>query len=151
MIFGKMHQYEVPYEPAHWLRMEAMLNEWFTWPQYVLRYKTMELALFLLLFITCWQYLPKLGRQVQQQPANGKRVARTGQRSPWTSFNRREKPSLGSHAPAFGFRTPEEPTLQYHGRDFRVAGLFPHEPCGCNGRRPSVRFGCLCLASGIAL
>lgn len=61
VIFTKMHQYEVPYEPAHWHRMEGKLNEWFTWPQYVLRYKSMELALFLLLFITCWQYLPKMG------------------------------------------------------------------------------------------
>lgn len=60
-IFSKIHQYEVPYEPSHWYRMEAMLNEWFTWPRYVLRYKSMELALFLLLFITCWQYLPKKG------------------------------------------------------------------------------------------
>lgn len=71
VIFGKMHQYEVPYEPAHWLRMEAMLNEWFTWPQYVLRYKTMELALFLLLFITCWQYLPKLGAPVAGSQSAG--------------------------------------------------------------------------------
>jgi hypothetical protein len=68
VIFAKMHQYEVPYEPAHWARMEAKLNEWFTWPQYVLRYKTMELALFLLLFITCWQYLPKLGTPVAGSP-----------------------------------------------------------------------------------
>jgi hypothetical protein len=58
-IFSKIHQYEVPYEPSHWYLMESMLNEWFTWPRYVLRYKSMELALFLLLFITCWQYLPK--------------------------------------------------------------------------------------------
>lgn len=60
VIFNKMNQYEAPYEPAHWYRMEAMLNEWFTWPQYVLRYKAMELALFLLLFITCWQYLSEM-------------------------------------------------------------------------------------------
>lgn len=72
VIFGKMHQYEVPYEPAHWARMEAKLNEWFTWPQYVLRYKSMELALFLLLFITCWQYLPKLGTPVAGSQPDGK-------------------------------------------------------------------------------
>ena len=61
VIFTKMHQYEVPYEPAHWYRMEAKLDEWFSWQQYVLRHKSMELALFLLLFVTCWQYLPEPG------------------------------------------------------------------------------------------
>lgn len=58
VVFNKMHQYTVPFEPSHWKRMEGLLNQWFTWPQYVLRYKSMELALFLLLFFAFWQQLP---------------------------------------------------------------------------------------------
>lgn len=59
LVFDKLHRYEAPYRPEHWDRMKALLHERFTWPQYLLRYKSVELALFLLLFLSFWQYLPR--------------------------------------------------------------------------------------------
>ncbi|MCB0585766.1 MAG: hypothetical protein KDD06_10650 [Phaeodactylibacter sp.] len=57
-VFEKLHNYKAGYQPGHWQRMEALLEEVFAWPRQVLRYKAMELALMLLLFLFLWQYIP---------------------------------------------------------------------------------------------
>ncbi len=67
-IFDKLHRYEAPYQPSHWLKMEVLLDEVFTQPRSVLRYKLAELALMLLLFAALWQQTPihePLGRSAQ--------------------------------------------------------------------------------------
>lgn len=69
LVFDNMRRYEAPYRPEHWDRMKALLHERFTWPQYLLRYKSVELALFLLLFLSFWQYLPRTFA-----PQNGQRA-----------------------------------------------------------------------------
>ncbi|MCB0549291.1 MAG: hypothetical protein KDD19_17055 [Phaeodactylibacter sp.] len=57
-IFDKLHRYSADYQPNHWHRMEALLEEAFAWPRQVLRYKLTELALMLLIFLFLWQYIP---------------------------------------------------------------------------------------------
>lgn len=69
LVFDKLRRYEAPYRPEHWERMKALLHERFTWPQYLLRYKSVELALFLLLFLSFWQYLPRPLAPEDQQRA----------------------------------------------------------------------------------
>jgi hypothetical protein len=58
-IFNKMHGFTAPFKPSHWKRMEALLNRVFAWPASILRLKSMEMALFLLLFLALWQYFPR--------------------------------------------------------------------------------------------
>ena len=57
-LFEKMHRYEAPYQGAHWAQMEQKLQRVFEWPALVLRYKALEAALMLLLFLGLWQYFP---------------------------------------------------------------------------------------------
>ena len=70
-LSGKMHGYEVPYRPEHWDRMEHQLNRAFSWPAYVLRFKALELLVFLLLFLALWQYLPEGSYRGPQAVAPG--------------------------------------------------------------------------------
>lgn len=58
-VFEKLHRYRPAYQPGNWRRMEALLEEAFTWPRKVLRYKLIELTLMLLLFLFLWQYAPR--------------------------------------------------------------------------------------------
>ncbi|NBC08234.1 MAG: hypothetical protein GVY26_13655 [Bacteroidetes bacterium] len=57
-LFEKMHRYEAPYQGTHWAQMEQKLQRVFEWPALVLRYKALEVALTLLLFLGLWQHLP---------------------------------------------------------------------------------------------
>jgi len=59
VLFDKMHRYETPYQNAHWSRMEQQLQRVFEWPALVLRYKALEMAIMLLLFLGLWQYFPR--------------------------------------------------------------------------------------------
>ncbi len=64
-VFSKLNTFEAGRPAEQWQRMDGLLNQWFTWPQYVLRYKSIELLLFLLLFTSLWPYLPT----ASQRPA----------------------------------------------------------------------------------
>lgn len=57
-LFEKMHRYEAPYQGTHWAQMEQKLQRVFEWPALVLRYKALEAALTLLLFLGLWQHFP---------------------------------------------------------------------------------------------
>jgi hypothetical protein len=58
-LFEKMHAYQAADKSAdHWALMEQRLQQALSWPQYVLRYKSAELALILLLFAGLWHWLP---------------------------------------------------------------------------------------------
>lgn len=58
VIFEKLHSYEAAQNPKHWDAMEVLLNEVFTLPLQVVRYKLAELSIMLLLFVFIWQVIP---------------------------------------------------------------------------------------------
>jgi hypothetical protein len=58
VIFEKLHSYEAAPNPTHWEAMDVRLNEVFTWPVQVIRYKVAELSIMFLLFLFIWQVTP---------------------------------------------------------------------------------------------
>ena len=59
VIFEKMSQLESPYQPASWGKLESKLNEEYRFVNKVIRYKSLELSLFLLLIALFLNYFPK--------------------------------------------------------------------------------------------
>jgi hypothetical protein len=57
-LFKKLHQLEVPYRSGSWPSLEKRLDREFVRPEVVMRYKTVELLLVLLIVLTFWQYKP---------------------------------------------------------------------------------------------
>jgi hypothetical protein len=57
-VFEKLHKLQVPYNPANWLKMEALLDEAFVIPSRILQYKLAELSILLLVFYFIGQSIP---------------------------------------------------------------------------------------------
>ena len=57
-VFEKLHNLKVPYNPANWLKMEALLDEAFIIPSRILQYKLVELSILLLVFYFVGQSVP---------------------------------------------------------------------------------------------
>lgn len=72
-VFEKLHNFQVPYHPANWLKMEALLDEAFIIPSRILQYKLVELSILLLVFYFIGQSIPGPGSPLdrpfeQEQP-----------------------------------------------------------------------------------
>ncbi|NRB48578.1 MAG: hypothetical protein HRU41_12955 [Saprospiraceae bacterium] len=59
VVFEKMSQMEAPFEPAHWNKLETRLNEEYRFVNKIIRYKSLELSLFLLLIALFVNYYPQ--------------------------------------------------------------------------------------------
>lgn len=59
VVFEKMSQMEAPFEPAHWNKLETRLNEEYRFVNKIIRYKSLELSLFLLLIALFVNYYPE--------------------------------------------------------------------------------------------
>lgn len=59
VVFEKMSQMEAPFEPAHWNKLETRLNEEYRFVNKIIRYKSLELSLFLLLVALFVNYYPE--------------------------------------------------------------------------------------------
>lgn len=58
VVFEKMSQMEAPFQPAHWNKLETRLNEEYRFVNKIIRYKSLELSIFLLLIALFLNYYP---------------------------------------------------------------------------------------------
>ncbi|MEZ5040007.1 MAG: hypothetical protein R2828_08945 [Saprospiraceae bacterium] len=59
VIFDKMTQLEVAYQPVSWTKLESLLNEEYRFVNKIIRYKSLELSIFLLLIALFVNYYPQ--------------------------------------------------------------------------------------------
>lgn len=59
VVFEKMSQLEAPFQPAHWNKLETRLNEEYRFVNKIIRYKSLELSVFLLLVALFLNYFPE--------------------------------------------------------------------------------------------
>lgn len=98
VIFSKLNTFEAGRPVEQWQRMDGLLNQRFTWPQYVLRYKSIELLLFLLLFTSLWPYLPTASQRpaLAQLPISEKMEGTAELASPTLAKGQLKSSALGS-------------------------------------------------------
>ena len=58
LAYSKLAYLQPPYQPAHWKKMARRLNEEIFLRRIIYRYKLAEVALFLLILLTLFQFLP---------------------------------------------------------------------------------------------
>lgn len=59
VVFDKMNQLEVAYQPVSWTKLESLLNEEYRFVNKIIRYKSLELSIFLLLIALFVNYYPQ--------------------------------------------------------------------------------------------
>lgn len=59
VVFEKMSEMEAPFQPAHWNKLESRLNEEYRFVNKIIRYKSLELSIFLLLIALFLNYYPE--------------------------------------------------------------------------------------------
>ena len=59
VVFEKMSEMEAPFQPAHWNKLETRLNEEYRFVNKIIRYKSLELSIFLLLIALFLNYYPE--------------------------------------------------------------------------------------------
>ena len=58
VVYDRLHDMEVPYEPEHWQLMKERLNDPYALRRRLVKYKVAEVSLILLFIFTLFQYLP---------------------------------------------------------------------------------------------